>query len=711
MRDRESARATIAAMAVTVIAAFPTAAQESFLCGSQCVPLRPLFGGEGVLASPGEVDAFSFTGVAGGTAQLKTTMPLNGGPLVRMRVFDPVGNEVSGGDACDTYREVETERGGTYALLVSACDGAATGEYFVGWRPMPLDLAPCGVTVTRQLMPGETDLFAVPGSGGSAVVDAIDVSSTIGLLRLENLDNTATCEGTFQAQSVGYLRVSDCVGQDEGTYALAVNEVADQPTNCGRLLTCGTAFDGELDVAGEVTAFTLERAVGTLIDVEAEERTGLAGGIRMRLFDPSGTELRDSCAASIRVRIASAGRHTLLISACDGLGTGDYSVRWTDVPACGAMEPTAGTPGGPIAYVLHNTDGSEDSAPTLGIVDTEANELRGLLPLGGILNPPKLHVGLNEAFVYVSVGEILGINTSSNKITKRLGFIGENESRIALHPNGSVLYSPSFIYEALAVVDVAAGRATNLIFQEGVNDLSSVDVSRDGLLYVAIGRSIVCFNGCPRQPRVEVIDTNSLSSVASVPDERFRQATDIFIHPDGRRAYVAIGNQSLLVIDANAQLVAGEIAVGALDVAFSPDGSRAYAAVDPGGIAVIDVAASTVLRTIHISAFDPFGSVGMGGVAVSADGKFLLATHGRATGGQRGLAVIDAMTEQVLSTHSTGEAYPVDVVTVAQLPDGLCVGDESGQTRVTVGELVTSVNYALDGCPTDPQIPPPGDEP
>jgi hypothetical protein len=62
-------------------------------------------------------------------------------------------------------------------------------------------------------------------------------------------------------------------------------------------------------------------------------------------------------------------------------------------------------------------------------------------------------------------------------------------------------------------------------------------------------------------------------------------------------------------------------------------------------------------------------------------------------------AVIDAQSLQAVATIPALFDQPFEVAIVTP-PSGLCTGDDHAQTRVTVGELVTSVDYSVDGCPT-----------
>jgi YVTN family beta-propeller protein len=134
------------------------------------------------------------------------------------------------------------------------------------------------------------------------------------------------------------------------------------------------------------------------------------------------------------------------------------------------------------------------------------------------------------------------------------------------------------------------------------------------------------------------------------------------------------------------------------DAVVSRDGRTAYVLADD--VFVIDTAVPAVSTTISITDIVSQAK----GIALAPDGSRLYVTKPDTNlinpeGRGPAVVVIDTNARQVIGTVKPVGAMPFGIA-VAVPPTGLCVGDDQGQTRVTVGELVTSVNYAADGCPS-----------
>jgi YVTN family beta-propeller protein len=128
------------------------------------------------------------------------------------------------------------------------------------------------------------------------------------------------------------------------------------------------------------------------------------------------------------------------------------------------------------------------------------------------------------------------------------------------------------------------------------------------------------------------------------------------------------------------------------DIAFSPSGGTAYVSLpDSSTLAIIDTTTGRVTDSIPVGV-DPAG------IAVSADGGLVYVTDFTAGATDAGFAVIDTTTKKVIATAPTLGDGPTEVELTTP-PSGLCVGDSEGQTKVTIDELILSVNYALNGCP------------
>lgn len=209
-----------------------------------------------------------------------------------------------------------------------------------------VDLA-CGVPLNAHLQSGAADTYGFAFSTNAAVVvDAVDVSGSIGYTKLGAPGIGETCAGSLELRQSASttVTVSDCIGNDAGDYTVVANVVSDVPQNCGRPLACGiTPYVHTLTVPGQVDAYTFAGTQGEHVTITATDVDGGIGGVNLRLFDPAGTLLSgsDVCAALTNVALGSTGTYTVLASACGQPQAGRYGIGF-QAPTC---------PGGPdITY-------------------------------------------------------------------------------------------------------------------------------------------------------------------------------------------------------------------------------------------------------------------------------------------------------------------------------------------------------------------------
>jgi len=207
------------------------------------------------------------------------------------------------------------------------------------WADDSLERLQCGVPMVRQLESGEADSFHIRQPGDRVLVEAIDISGRLGLLKLSLADepDVTTCSGMLPLpRGVAEVEVSDCIpnlGDDEvGQYTISMSVISQSPGNCGVQLPCGAALPGQLAVRGEVDSFVFPAS-----DVGGEVKLKLGGlpadaqTFRMRVFDPEGLPVDggDSCDGSISIRPNTAGLYTVLVSACAKPVSGAYNITWT----------------------------------------------------------------------------------------------------------------------------------------------------------------------------------------------------------------------------------------------------------------------------------------------------------------------------------------------------------------------------------------------
>lgn len=199
----------------------------------------------------------------------------------------------------------------------------------------------CGVPVSRALAAGATHHYTLaPRVGSAVVIQAADVGTTLGLLRIRVSGPGGTladtCQGVAQFTAVPGpldLQISQCGGSNDGQYTVSLNVVSDDGGNCGRPLLCGATPDGiGFAVPGEADSFLLSLHAGERVTLRLNYTDGL-GAPLLRLFGPDGVELalQGPCAGQVSIDPDRGdGLYTALISACDQPVRRPYRIEFSD---------------------------------------------------------------------------------------------------------------------------------------------------------------------------------------------------------------------------------------------------------------------------------------------------------------------------------------------------------------------------------------------
>lgn len=198
-------------------------------------------------------------------------------------------------------------------------------------------------------------------------------------------------------------------------------------------------------------------------------------------------------------------------------------------------------------------------------------------------------------------------------------------------------------------------------------------------------------------PRTVVIDT----ATDAVVDMVAAGGGGIAITPDGTRAYVETGNNTVVVIDIPSNTVVDTVAVpagirGDGDIAITPDGTRAYVAgpdLVTATVSVIDTdpnssTYNTVVATVTVVDTPngaPFG------LAVTPDGTFAYVTNMRESQGTS-VSVIDTASNIVVA-RITLTPFDTAARGIAISPDG---------TRAYVVDAGHSVLWVVDTATNTP---------
>jgi hypothetical protein len=224
-------------------------------------------------------------------------------------------------------------------LLAGACVPRAAHATRV---PEPRGDAPdflaCRSTVVRNLESGDVHSYQFVANQGEALtIEAVDVSGTIELLRFRlylvggpGLGSTCTGRMPMRAPTTGVyvLEVRDCIGNDAGKYALNLNVVSDTEHSCGVPLACGVERSGDLEVGGQVDSYAFYGAENEPVALDFESTLDGRGGLEVRVFDPDGFPAFQSCGSSFDFNLPKTGRYTVLVNACLGKNTGEYTLAW-----------------------------------------------------------------------------------------------------------------------------------------------------------------------------------------------------------------------------------------------------------------------------------------------------------------------------------------------------------------------------------------------
>lgn len=546
----------------------------------------------------------------------------------------------------------------------------------------------CGAPQAHQLAAGATDRYVVSLRAGTRVSADVIPTSNLGLLRTRGTNFSPpdeTCRSGLVLTSPsgpGIITVADCLASAARGYTITLSVVSPGPDSCAVALPCGTSVSGTgFETLGEVDSYSFAGVEGEEAGIAITGST--VGQVRLRLFDPTGVLIYDdeeegTCAGSFRAQLPRTGTYTVLVSSCDVLATGQYTIT-RQSPSCAAKALA-----GQFAYVVNADSG------TMSVIELTTLTPKAIIPIAApgqaaVAVTSNLTITPNGGFAYAtyaaaSVASV--INTTTNLISSSVP-VGLEAAGVAIHPDGSTAYILSNSLQGIAIVDTRTRKITgvgarDIQFSQGLQAATTPD----GVFLFTVSEDLGAL--------LKINTTDYMTEgVASLDDlgifDAFR------VSPDGTFAYAGVLD-GILVLDTAIMMPITTIAVGEpFAIAFTPDGRTAYASIaDEGTVAVIDTSRHAVTTTI------PVGE-NPGGVAVLPSG-LVYVTDFTSAATEPGLYVIDAATNKVVASTPTLGDGPTNVA-LTTAPPGLCAGDSQGETQVTVDELVLSVNYLLNGCP------------
>ena len=556
----------------------------------------------------------------------------------------------------------------------------------------------CGVPLARILESGATNSFNTALLPGTVVSADIIATANLGLLKLQSMNftpETATCAGDLLLTvpqptpplpdvGPGTINVTDCLDSEARGYTISLSVVSQGPDNCGVALPCGTPLNATFGVSGEVDSYTFSGADGDKVTLAVTNITPEIGQVRLRLFDPSGVLIHDgiddnpTCPGSVEMQLLSSGAYTLLVSSCTGPKQGQYTVTW-EPPSCAPKVPA-----GQFAYVTNADSG------TMDVMDLSTNATLLSAPIAppgraSFASPTFVAITPNGGFAWATYGPASATTVFNTSTNLRVASVptGLDANGVTISADGSTAYIVSNSLGGIELVDTKTNRVTRLVAQEiGFSQGIATATNQEGtFLYVVSEdlQGLVKINTQDYTDAVTNLDLGLYDAFAVTPDGAFVYAGEL---------------NDLAIVDTTTNSVVNTIPIGEpFAIAFTADGRTAYAALpDDGTVAVIDTVTQRQVDSIANAGEAP------GGIAIAPDTGLAYVTDFTAGANEPGVFVIDTKTNRVIGSLPTLGGGPTGIA-LTTAPTGLCVGDAQGETKVTVDELVLSVNYLLNGCP------------
>ncbi len=274
---------------------------------------------------PGEVDTYTFGGVAGQVivvsgASADTNL------CIRVKVYSPTG-QLLGTNVCDRATPpITLPSTGNYTIMVHDSDYVDTGSYGLSLSFVTGQCGTqigCGQTITNSILSaGEIHTYTFVGVAGQAVVlnayaaapelcVRAAVYSPSGQLLGTNLCDKPT--GTIVLPTTGTYTVliHDRIYENTGAYWLSLSFVTGQ---CGTQIGCGQTVTNSFLSAGETHTYIFAGGAGQVVVVSTfSSDPNLC--VRVSVYSPSGqllgTNLCDKPTGTIVLPVT--GTYTILV--------------------------------------------------------------------------------------------------------------------------------------------------------------------------------------------------------------------------------------------------------------------------------------------------------------------------------------------------------------------------------------------------------------
>jgi YVTN family beta-propeller protein len=264
---------------------------------------------------------------------------------------------------------------------------------------------------------------------------------------------------------------------------------------------------------------------------------------------------------------------------------------------------------------------------TVSVIDTTTHQVVGKpIPVGETADTIAVTPNGEQAYVTArQLGKVTVINTAAHAVTTEIP-VGEQPIGVAVSPDGSTVYVSNFGSETVSVISTAtntvigeldvegqpappavtpdgryvwvprkgaAGGAIEIFSTQTRKPVGTIKAPEEtyGLVFTPDGSKALAIVEDP-EPEIEVIDTALRQELKRISTGS-GQPGSIAISPDGRRAYVSIGNEEALwVIDTATDEKVGSIPVPGSElekVALTPDGKKALVGQRTGEIFFVNL--------------------------------------------------------------------------------------------------------------------------
>ena len=355
--------------------------------------------------------------VSGAAPYLSYTLPLNSGDSLSLRsasfttgfapqmeLYDPDGARV---DASTFALSRRVQAAGNYTVLVSAATAQTGGGYALAWQLLnnPAGTAPlqCGGSITASLSPANQFRYYLAAANTGDIMRMIftrlsgNFAPQIELYDPTGLRLSANSDITQIAAATGNFLVvvsPSTSNAETGSYTVAYQ----RPNNpCSPVaLTCGQTTLRQVNIPGQLDAFTFSGVGGDQSTIRLASRTGAYSPF-VEMYNAAGRLLSTSANGTLRSVLTADGNYVLLVRDRNAVNLGSYrvslqddfnpcSVTDTEAPTITLMRPTGGEvlPGGSTYRIQWQSDDNVGVATHDIALSTDAGKTFATSIAGGL---------------------------------------------------------------------------------------------------------------------------------------------------------------------------------------------------------------------------------------------------------------------------------------------------------------------------------------